>query len=123
VAPSAVQGRKQKIARRQTGRQSEASISRFPLGEGVQMDTDGRTSPTAIRVWGAVFVEVGVDRALGLLRLAAECSAYSVVRILNPRTAKSQLVGGLIWGRGSASMFEPRLGRFLWKDLAGPRCR
>jgi xanthine dehydrogenase YagR molybdenum-binding subunit len=40
-------------------------------------------------------------------------------RILNPQTAKSQLVGGLIWGWGSASMFEPRLGRFLSKDLTG----
>ena len=80
-----------------------------------------------MRVWGAVFVEVGVDRALGLVRLHRMLGSYSVGHILNPRTAKSQLVGGLIWGWGSAameaSMFEPRLGRFLSKDLAGSRCR
>ncbi|WP_454624192.1 xanthine dehydrogenase family protein molybdopterin-binding subunit [Bradyrhizobium cenepequi] len=108
---------------RRTGRPSEASIGRFSLGEGVPMDTDGRTSPTAMRVWGAVFVEVGVDRALGLLRLRRMLGSYSVGRILNPRTAKSQLIGGLIWGWGSAAMeastFEPRLGRFLSKDLTG----
>jgi xanthine dehydrogenase YagR molybdenum-binding subunit len=108
---------------RQTGRQSEASIGKFSLGEGVQMDTDGRTSPTEMRIWGAVFMEVGVDRALGLLRPRRMLGSYSVGRILNPRTAKSQLVGGLICGWGSAameaSMFEPRLGRFLSKDLTG----
>jgi xanthine dehydrogenase YagR molybdenum-binding subunit len=49
--------------------------------------------------------------------------SYSVGRILNPRTARSQFIGGMIWGWGMAAMeasvFEPRLGRFLSKNLAG----
>lgn len=108
---------------RRACRESETALGQFSLGPGVQMDTDGGTSPSAMYVWGAVFVEVGVDRALGLLRLRRMLGSYSAGRILNPRTAKSQLIGGMIWGWGMAAMeasvFEPRLGRFLSKNLAG----
>jgi xanthine dehydrogenase YagR molybdenum-binding subunit len=77
----------------------------------------------AMRTFGAVFVEVGVDPALGLLRLRRAVGSYSVGRIVNPRTARAQLLGGIIWGWGMAAMeqspFEPLLGRFLSKNLAG----
>jgi xanthine dehydrogenase YagR molybdenum-binding subunit len=87
------------------------------------MDIDGHTTPYAMRTWGAVFVEVGVDPELGLLRLRRALGSYSVGRIINPRTARSQLIGGIVWGWGmaamEASMFEPTLGRFLSKNLSG----
>jgi xanthine dehydrogenase YagR molybdenum-binding subunit len=77
----------------------------------------------AMRTFGAVFVEVGVDPALGLLRLRRVVGSYSVGRVINPRTARAQLLGGIIWGWGMAAMeqsaFEPSLGRFLSKNLAG----
>ena len=110
-------------ALRRSDRESETALGRFSLGEGVQMDADGGASPFAMRTWGAVFVEVGVDRELGLLRLRRALGAYSVGRIINPLTARSQFIGGMIWGWGMAAMeaseFEPRLGRFLSKNLAG----
>ena len=56
-----------------------------------------------------------------VLRLRRMLGSYSVGRVLNPRTAKSQLIGAMIWGWGMAAMeaspFEPRLGRFLSKNL------
>jgi xanthine dehydrogenase YagR molybdenum-binding subunit len=77
----------------------------------------------AMRVFGAVFVEVGVDLELGLLRLRRVVGAYSAGRIINPRTARSQMIGGIVWGWGMAAMerspYDPRLGRFVSKDLAG----
>jgi len=77
----------------------------------------------AMRTFGAVFVEVGVDPELGLLRLRRVVGSYSAGRIINPRTARSQMTGGIIWGWGMAameqSMHEPVLGRFLSKNLAG----
>jgi xanthine dehydrogenase YagR molybdenum-binding subunit len=49
--------------------------------------------------------------------------SYSAGRIVNPRTARAQLLGGIVWGWGMAAMeqsaFEPTLGRFLSKNLAG----
>jgi xanthine dehydrogenase YagR molybdenum-binding subunit len=77
----------------------------------------------AMRAFGAMFVEVGVDPELGLLRLRRAVGSYSVGRVINPRTATSQMSGGIVWGWGMAAMeqsqHEPVLGRFLSKNLAG----
>jgi len=73
--------------------------------------------------FGAVFVEVGVDPELGLLRLRRAVGSYSAGRIINARTATAQMTGGIIWGWGMAAMeqsrFDTNLGRFLSKNLAG----
>jgi xanthine dehydrogenase YagR molybdenum-binding subunit len=75
------------------------------------------------RTFGAIFVEVGVDPDLGLLRLRRATGIYSAGRIINPMTARSQMIGGIVWGWGMAAMeasrYEPTLGRWLAKDLAG----
>ena len=77
----------------------------------------------AMKTFGAIFVEVGVDPDLGLLRFRRVVGSYSAGRIINPRTARSQMTGGIIWGWGMAAMeqsvHEPVLGRFLSKNLAG----
>jgi xanthine dehydrogenase YagR molybdenum-binding subunit len=78
---------------------------------------------TSMRTFGVIFVEVGVDPELGLLRLRRAVGSYSVGRVVNPRTARAQMVGGIVWGWGMAAMeqsaFDASLGRFLSKNLAG----
>jgi xanthine dehydrogenase YagR molybdenum-binding subunit len=73
--------------------------------------------------FGVTFVEVGVDPDLGLVRLRRATGIYSAGSIINRMTAKSQMIGGIIWGWGLATMeashFEPALGRWLSKDPAG----
>ena len=75
-----------------------------------------------MRTFGAVFVEVGVDPDLGLLRLRRAVGAYSCGRVLNERTARAQLVGGIVWGWGKATMEasqqDPGTGRWLSKNLS-----
>ena len=48
---------------------------------------------------------------------------FDAGRILNPKTARSQLIGGMIWGVGSAlheaAVVDPRFGSFVNHDLAG----
>jgi xanthine dehydrogenase YagR molybdenum-binding subunit len=92
------------------------------VGHGA-FDPDKHGEGFSMRAFGAVFVEVGVDRELGLLRLRRAVGSYSAGRIINPRTARSQMIGGIIWGWGMAAMeqsrHEPTLGRFLSKNLAG----
>jgi xanthine dehydrogenase YagR molybdenum-binding subunit len=82
-----------------------------------------RDSPYAMHTFGAVFVEVGVDPELGLVRLRRVVGRYSVGRIVNPRTARAQLIGGIIWGWGKATLevsrHDDQLGRWLSKNLAG----
>lgn len=82
-----------------------------------------QNSPYAMQTFGAVFVEVGVDPELGLLRLRRVVGRYSAGRIVNPRTARAQMIGGIVWGWGKAAMEvsdqDARFGRWLSKNLSG----
>lgn len=70
----------------------------------------------------AVFVEVRVDEELGTVRVMRVVSAIAAGRILNPATARSQIIGGVIWGIGAAlhehTESDHRFGRFMNHDLA-----
>ena len=72
--------------------------------------------------FGAVFVEVRVDRELGEVRVPRVVAAYGAGRILNAKTAHSQLVGGVVWGLGMAleeeTLVDPRTARYMNADLA-----
>jgi xanthine dehydrogenase YagR molybdenum-binding subunit len=67
--------------------------------------------------------EVRVDADLGLVRVPRIVGAYSAGRIINPKTAASQMTGGMIWGIGQAllerSETDRTMGRFTSKNLAG----
>ncbi|QHG86396.1 xanthine dehydrogenase family protein molybdopterin-binding subunit [Xanthomonas sp. NCPPB 1638] len=71
---------------------------------------------------GAVFVEVRVDEELGTVRVTRVVSAIAAGRILNPTTARSQIIGGVVWGIGQAlhehTQCDHRFGRFMNHDLA-----
>ncbi|GAA5159639.1 xanthine dehydrogenase family protein molybdopterin-binding subunit [Pseudonocardia eucalypti] len=83
----------------------------------------GRSKRYSMHNYGAIFVEIRVDPDLGLIRLSRAVGRYGAGRIINPLAAHSQMTGGFIWGYGQAllerSVFEPNLGRFLSKNLAG----
>jgi xanthine dehydrogenase YagR molybdenum-binding subunit len=73
--------------------------------------------------FGAHFVEVGVDAATGEARVRRMLAVCAAGRILNPKTARSQVIGGMTMGVGAALMEElavdTRLGLFVNHDLAG----
>jgi xanthine dehydrogenase YagR molybdenum-binding subunit len=79
--------------------------------------------PRAIFSFSAVFAEVRVDPDLGLVRLNRFVGAYDAGRIVNPKTARSQAIGGIIWGVGQALLeqteTDPVLGRFLNRNYSG----
>jgi xanthine dehydrogenase YagR molybdenum-binding subunit len=79
--------------------------------------------PKAIFSFSAVFAEVRVDPDLGLVRVNRFVGAYDVGRIINPKTARSQAIGGIIWGVGQAlleqSETDPVMGRFLNRNCSG----
>jgi xanthine dehydrogenase YagR molybdenum-binding subunit len=72
--------------------------------------------------FGAVFVEARVDRELGEIRIPRVVGVYGAGRILNAKTAHSQLVGGVVWGLGMAleeeTLVDGRTGRYVNADLA-----
>lgn len=69
----------------------------------------------------AVFCEVRVDEALGTVRVARVVSAIAAGRIINPRTARSQILGGIVWGISQALHEETHsdhaLGRFMNRNI------
>ena len=79
--------------------------------------------PKAVFSFSAVFAEVRVDPDLGLVRLNRFVGAYDAGRIINPKTARSQAIGGVIWGVGQAlleqSETDPLMGRFLNRNYSG----
>ena len=69
----------------------------------------------------AIFAEVKIDEELGQVRLTRVVSAIAAGKILNPKTARSQILGGVVMGIGSAleeeSMMDTRIGRFMNHNL------
>lgn len=76
-----------------------------------------------LATFGAHFVEVGVHAATGELRVRRMLAVCDVGRILNPLTARSQMIGAMTMGVGAALMEElavdRRHGFFVNHDLAG----
>ncbi len=73
--------------------------------------------------FGAHFVEVGVDTATAEIRLRRMLAVCAAGRILNPKSARSQVIGAMTMGAGAALMEElvvdKRRGFFVNHDLAG----
>ena len=73
--------------------------------------------------FGAHFVEVRVDAATGEIRIDRMLAVCAAGRILNPKTARSQVIGAMTMGVGAALMedlvVDKRLGYFVNHDLAG----
>jgi xanthine dehydrogenase YagR molybdenum-binding subunit len=72
--------------------------------------------------FGAQFAEVGVDRDTGEIRVRRMLGVFGVGRVLNAKTARSQLIGGMIMGIGSGlgeeTIVDVRDGSFVNRDLA-----
>jgi len=70
----------------------------------------------------AVFAEVKVDEQLGVIRVTRVVSAVAAGRILNTKTATSQIMGGVVWGIGMAlheeTLFDHKFGRVMNANIA-----
>jgi xanthine dehydrogenase YagR molybdenum-binding subunit len=72
--------------------------------------------------FGAVFAEVRIDLELGEIRVPRVVGRYGIGKLLNAKTGRSQLMGGIVWGIGMALMEESvpdaRRGRIVNANLA-----
>ena len=101
-----------------------------------RLDADGEFTPATKRKFaasvltkqyelhsfGAIFAEVRVDLDTGVVRVVRLVGVYDVGRVINPRTAASQLRGAMIAGLGGAlteeGWFDPNNGRAVVRNLA-----
>ena len=76
----------------------------------------------SIHTYGAHFAEVGVDVDTAEIRLRRMLGVFAAGRILNAKTARSQLIGGVTWGVSAAlheeAVVDTRTGAFVNRDLA-----
>jgi len=93
------------------------------VGDGDYDPVEEVNGSKAIFSFSAVFAEVRVDPDFGLVRLNRVVGAYDAGRIINPKTARSHAIGGVIWGVGQAlleqSETDPAMGRFLNRNYSG----
>jgi xanthine dehydrogenase YagR molybdenum-binding subunit len=95
-----------------------------PRGMEAEGSHEGSPKPQkhSMHVYGAQFAEVGVDRDTGEVRVRRMLGVFGSGRILNPKTARSQLIGGMIMGIGAAlheeGIVDRRDGSFVNRDLA-----
>jgi xanthine dehydrogenase YagR molybdenum-binding subunit len=84
--------------------------------------TTERPASHAYHSHGAVFVELRIDPDTGEVRVVRVVAAYAAGTILNPKTARSQLQGGIVWGIGMAlqehTVRDLRTARVVTRDLA-----
>lgn len=87
-------------------------------GQGTLTDWHEKSRHT----YGAHFVEVAVHQLTGEIRVRRMLGVFAAGRILNPMTARSQLLGGMTWGLSAVlhegAEFDARYGNVLNGDLA-----
>ena len=93
-----------------------------------RLDAEGSTKPGdeqkthSTYGFGAVFAEVHVDSEIGTVRVRRIIGAYDAGRVINPKLAHSQCIGGMVGGIGMALLeeaaWDPRYGRVVNANLA-----
>ncbi len=101
---------------RRAGKESVEGMGKASLEE------DADTKHYAMHAFGAVFAEVKVDPELGQMRATRLVGAFASGRLLNPRTARSQYLGGMVWGVSFAlyehALTDVRSGMVVNNNLA-----
>lgn len=101
----------------------------FDANDGKEIKTTNTSMPNPIKfgkkaraVHSAVFVEVEVDEELGVIEVTRALSAVAAGKIVNPKTAESQILGGMIWGISKAlheeTILDHQFGKYMNTNLA-----
>ena len=102
-------------------------IIAFNKGKALEVSKTNVPNPVKLKKYArnshaASFVEVEVDAQLGVVYLTRAVTAVAAGRIMNPQTARSQILGGMVWGISMAlreeSLLDHRLGKFMNTNLS-----
>ncbi len=76
----------------------------------------------SVHSFNANFAEVWVNKYTGMVKVPRMLAVTGAGKILNPKTARSQILGGNVWGLGMAlmeeSVLDPRYGNFVTRSFA-----
>jgi len=119
-----------RVAHRSNPARSIAYADLLTLSKRPKIESQAHTKPIggqnkdySFQSFGAHFVEVRVVEAIGKIRVSRIVSVFDCGKILSPQTARSQFIGGIVFGIGHALLeeltYDPRNGRPVNADLAG----
>jgi xanthine dehydrogenase YagR molybdenum-binding subunit len=104
---------------------SVADVMRRGAVDRIEQEKTTNPSKDVVRAHNthaAVFAEVKVDKQVGVISVTRVVSAVAAGRILNAKTARSQILGSVVWGIGMAlheeTLIDHRLGRIMNANLA-----
>jgi xanthine dehydrogenase YagR molybdenum-binding subunit len=96
-----------------------AKVDRIEQEKATGSNDDGKY---ARNTHSAIFAEVNVDEQLGVIRVIRVVNAVAAGRILNTKTAHSQIMGGVVWGIGMAlheeTLLDHHFGRIMNANIA-----
>jgi xanthine dehydrogenase YagR molybdenum-binding subunit len=117
-------GRMLLAAKKKTGETYQELLERHHLADAEALGSwqpppmDG---PHGLMTFGAQFAEVAVDAELGLVRARRLVGAFAPGKVINPKLARSQLMGGMLWGLSQALLegnaMDERFGRWAATSL------
>jgi xanthine dehydrogenase YagR molybdenum-binding subunit len=104
---------------------SIADVMRYGAVDRIEQEkttTPADDSARAHNTHAATFAEVKIDEQLGVIRVTRVVSAVAAGRILNTKTASSQILGSVVWGIGMAlheeTLIDHRFGRVMNANIA-----
>ena len=119
-----------RLAHRSDPDRSIGYVDLLSLGKREAIEAQGQTTPIfgqndkyAFQSFGAHFVEVRVNEAIGRVRVSRIVSVFDCGRILSAKTTRSQFIGGIVFGIGHALLeeltYDREHGQPVNADLAG----
>jgi xanthine dehydrogenase YagR molybdenum-binding subunit len=119
-----------RLAHRSNPARSIAYSDLLTLSERPSIEAQAQTSPVfghnkdySFQSFGAHFVEVRVIEEIGRVSVSRIVSVFDCGRILSSKTARSQFIGGIVFGVGHALLeeliYDPQRGQIVNADLAG----
>jgi xanthine dehydrogenase YagR molybdenum-binding subunit len=108
--------------RRQSYEEILKAAQRKEIGAAVEAKEMAERKDFGTYGFGAQFAEVRVDEEMGEIRVSRMVGAFATGKVLNAKTARSQLLGGMVWAIGCAlhehTVRDERTGRVVTRDLA-----
>jgi xanthine dehydrogenase YagR molybdenum-binding subunit len=108
--------------------QADSLVDLIARNGGKPVEAMGSAEPSESRAsmssnsWGAVFVEVAVDKDTHMVKVRRVVGTYDIGTLLNDKTGMSQLMGGIVWGVSFAlheqAHIDPVYGRVVNESLA-----
>ena len=107
----------------------ETYVDLLARNAGKPIEAEARTGPGEERAshsansFGAVFAEVAVDRDTSMARVRRVVGTYDIGTLMNDKTGRNQLIGGIVWGISFAlyeqAHIDPAIGRTVNENFAG----